>query len=183
MIEITKTEAEGLCIIKPKVFHDNRGYFVETYNFNELKKHGLQHVFVQDNQSFSKRGVLRGLHFQTSPYAQTKLVRVIQGKILDVAVDLRRDSKTFKKSFSTELSDENGLQFLIPKGFAHAFVVLSDTALVSYKCDDFYAPKNDGGLLYSDPELNIDWKLPADQLIVSDKDKKLPTLKEYLARG
>ncbi len=183
MIEVTKTEAEGLCIIKPKVFHDARGYFVETFNLSEFKKHGLPHVFVQDNQSFSKRGVLRGLHFQTAPHAQTKLVRAVNGKILDVVVDLRKDSKTFKKVFSVELSDENGLQLLVPKGFAHAFVVLSETALVAYKCDELYAPAHDGGLLYNDPDLNIDWRLPADELIVSDKDKKLPTLKEYLARG
>lgn len=183
MIEITKTEAEGLFVIKPKVFNDSRGYFVETYNLNTFKKHGLTHIFVQDNQSFSQRGTLRGLHFQLSPYAQTKLVRVIQGEILDVVVDLRKDSKTFKKVFYQELSEENGLQFLVPKGFAHGFVVLSETALVAYKCDDFYAPSHDGGIAFNDPDLKIDWCLPANQLVVSEKDKKHPTLKEYLNRG
>ena len=183
MIEVTKTEADGLCIIKSKVFADSRGYFVETFNLNEFRTHGLPHVFVQDNQSFSRKGVLRGMHLQSAPYTQTKLVRAVQGKILDVAIDLRRDSKTFKKVFTCDLSDENGLQFLVPKGFAHAFVVLTETALVSYKCDEFYVPKSDGGIIYNDPELNIDWKLPADQLVISDKDKALPTLKEYLARG
>lgn len=182
MIEVIKTEAEGLVLIKPRVFHDSRGYFVESFNSKDMKAQGLNYEFIQDNQSFSKRGVLRGLHFQSEPYAQTKLVRAVSGKILDFVVDLRKDSKTFKKTFSAELSEENGLQFLVPKGFAHAFVVLSETAIVSYKCDEYYAPAADGGILFSDLDLAIDWQIPKEQLIVSDKDKMLPTLKEYLAR-
>lgn len=183
MIEVKKTAAEGLVLIKPRVFTDSRGYFVEMFNARALEAQGLPSKFVQDNQSFSKRGVLRGLHFQRPPYAQTKLVRAIQGRILDVVVDLRPDSATFKQVFSFELSSETGWQLLVPKGFAHAFLVLSETALVAYKCDDFYAPESDGGIVYNDPDLAIEWPLPPGELIVSEKDQKLPTLKEHLSRG
>ena len=167
MIDVKETAAEGLVLIKPRVFTDSRGYFVETFNARALEAQGLPSKFVQDNQSFSKRGVLRGLHFQRAPYAQTKLVRAIQGRILDVVVDLRPDSATFKQVFS----------------FEHAFLVLSETALVAYKCDDFYAPESDGGIVYNDPDLAIEWPLPSSELIVSEKDQKLPTLKEHLSRG
>lgn len=180
MIEVTKTEFEGLCIIKPKVFYDDRGFFSETFNLSDFQKHGLNYNFIQDNQSFSKKGVVRGLHLQKDPHAQTKLVRVIHGKILDVAVDLRKNSKTFKKIFSIELSEENHLQLLIPKGFAHGFIALSETALVAYKCDELYSPTHDAGIAYNDADLQIDWRLPAVQLIISEKDKKHPTLREFL---
>ena len=147
---------EGLCIITPSVFGDNRGYFMETYNENDMKEAGINITFVQDNQSMSTKGVLRGLHFQKE-FPQTKLVRAIKGSVFDVAVDLRADSKTYGKWYGIELTEENKKQFLIPKGFAHGFLVLSDTAEFCYKCDDFYHPNDEGGLAWNDPEIGIEW--------------------------
>lgn len=147
---------EGLCVITPAVHGDSRGYFMETYNENDMKEKGINITFVQDNQSMSTKGVLRGLHFQKQ-FPQTKLVRVIKGSVFDVAVDLRSDSKTFGRWFGVELTEENKKQFLIPRGFAHGFLVLSDTAEFCYKCDDFYHPNDEGGLAWNDPEIGIDW--------------------------
>ena len=147
---------EGLCVITPSVFGDNRGYFMETYNENDMKEAGINITFVQDNQSMSTKGVLRGLHFQKE-FPQTKLVRAIKGSVFDVAVDLRADSKTYGKWYGIELTEENKKQLLIPKGFAHGFLVLSDTAEFCYKCDDFYHPNDEGGLAWNDPEIGIEW--------------------------
>ena len=167
-------EIEGLKVITPTVFGDDRGYFVETYNENDMKAAGMDYVFVQDNQSASKKGVLRGLHFQKE-FPQDKLVRVISGEVFDVAVDLREGSKTFGKWYGVRLSAENKKQFMIPKNFAHGFIVLSDYAEFCYKCDDFYHPNDEGGLLWSDPEIGVEWPMPegmtADDLTLSDKDK------------
>jgi len=174
-MNIIKTEFPGLVIVEPKVFGDARGYFFESYNEKVLSDIGIQTVFKQDNQSFSKYGVIRGLHFQKNPHAQTKLIRVIEGTIYDVALDLRKDSPMFGKWFGLELSAENKLQLYIPQGFAHGFSVLSEQAVILYKCDNFYNPQSEGGVLYKDPALNIDWKIDAAEAIVSDKDKILPT--------
>ena len=177
-IKVTPTYIDGLVIIEPKVFRDNRGYFVETYNENEFKENGIDAVFVQDNQSHSTKGVLRGLHFQKNN-PQGKLVRVIKGKVLDVAVDLRASSKTFGKWESVILSDENMLQFYIPEGFAHGFVVLSDEATFTYKCTRFYDPTDEGGILWNDPDIGVDWQLgDIEEVILSEKDKNRETLKE-----
>ena len=168
-----KTELEGLLIIEPKVFNDSRGYFYESYNESRFQDAGLKYIFVQDNQSKSAYGVIRGLHYQLEPYAQTKLIRVLQGKIFDVAVDIRKGSSTFGKWFGLELSEDNYKQLLIPKGFAHGFSVLSQTAVILYKCDDFYTPNAERGIIYNDKTLNIDWHVRPDDAIVSDKDKEL----------
>lgn len=170
----TRTEIDGVYIIEPKVFGDNRGYFMETYNENEFKSNGLNYSFVQDNQSKSKKGVLRGLHFQKI-HPQAKLVRVLEGEVLDVAVDLRKGSPTYGKHVSVILSEENKKMFLIPRGFAHGFVVLSETATFAYKCDDFYHPEEEGGILWNDPSLDIDWIYKGEP-ILSEKDKAHPTL-------
>ncbi len=175
-MEIETTGIEGLLIVKPRVFRDTRGYFFESYNDREMRKHGLHFSWVQDNQSRSVRGVIRGLHYQLEPFAQTKLVRVLRGTILDVAVDLRRDSPTYGQWKSLILSDENFLQLLIPKGFAHGFSVLSDEAVVFYKCDQFYHPASDKGIRYNDPALGIDWQVPEEEVIVSEKDRNLPLM-------
>ena len=177
-MEIQETGIEGLLVIRPRVFQDERGYFFESYNDRELRNQGLHYTWVQDNQSKSVYGVIRGLHFQLEPYAQTKLVRVLSGKILDVAVDLRKGSPTYGKWKSLILSEDNFLQLLIPKGFAHGFSVLSETAVVFYKCDQFYHPASDKGIRYDDPALAIDWQIPPDKIIVSEKDRNLPLLKE-----
>jgi dTDP-4-dehydrorhamnose 3,5-epimerase len=178
---LIKTDFKDLYIFEPKVFEDSRGYFFESFNQKTFESEtNLKFDFVQDNQSKSTYGTLRGLHFQKADAAQAKLVRVLSGRVLDVVVDLRPNSTTFKKSYSIELSAENKKQLFIPRGFAHGFVVLSETAEFFYKCDNYYNPQAEGGLLFSDPDLNIDWKVPHDQLILSDKDKKNPTLKEYL---
>ena len=171
-----KTEFPGLIIIEPSVYIDSRGYFFESYSERILNAHGIMDRFVQDNQSQSCYGVIRGLHYQLNPHAQTKLVRVLTGKILDVVVDIRTGSPTYGKTFSIELSDENNKQLLIPKGFAHGFSVLSETAAMMYKCDAFYNKESEGGILYNDAALNIDWQIPADKAIVSDKDQQQPTL-------
>lgn len=175
-MEFEKTKIEGVLIIKPKVFGDNRGFFMETYNENDFKAQGLNYVFVQDNHSKSTKGVLRGLHFQKK-HPQTKLVRVIRGEVFDVAVDLRKGSKTYGKWVGEVLSEDNKKMLLIPKGFAHGFVVLSDEAEFVYKCDDVYHPEDEGGIAYNDPEIGIDWPIK-DNLLLSEKDKKHPTLKE-----
>lgn len=172
----TKTEIDGVYIIEPKVFGDNRGYFMETYNENEFKAKGLDYTFVQDNQSKSKKGVLRGLHFQKT-YPQAKLVRVLEGEVFDVAVDLRKGSKTYGKWVGVVLSEENKKMFMIPRGFAHGFVVLSDTATFVYKCDEFYHPEDEGGIAWNDPDVAIDWQYKGEPLL-SEKDKKHPTLKD-----
>lgn len=177
-MEIITTPIEGLLIIEPKVFHDARGYFVETYNKQRYREAGIGAQFVQDNQSCSSFGVVRGLHFQRPPYTQAKLVCCTQGRVLDVAVDLRKDSKTFGQWFSVELTEENHRQFFIPRGFAHGFSVLSEKAVFTYKCDNLYHPEADGGLLLSDPALDIDWQVPTQQRIISDKDTKHPLLKD-----
>ena len=177
-ITVTPCDIEGLYVIEPTVFKDERGYFVETYNQNDMKEAGLDMVFVQDNQSMSTRGVLRGLHFQKQ-FPQGKLVRVVRGKVFDVAVDLRSDSKTYGKWFGVELSAENMKQFYIPEGFAHGFLVLSDEAEFCYKCTDFYHPGDEGGLAWNDPESGVEWPLEEGvDLIISEKDQKWKGLKD-----
>ena len=177
-ITVTPCDIEGLYVIEPTVFKDERGYFVETYNQNDMKEAGLDMVFVQDNQSMSTRGVLRGLHFQKQ-FPQGKLVRVVRGKVFDVAVDLRSDSKTYGKWFGVELSAENMKQFYIPEGFAHGFLVLSDEAEFCYKCTDFYHPGDEGGLAWNDPEIGVEWPLEeCVDLIISEKDQKWKGLKD-----
>ncbi len=173
-----KTKIDGLLIVEPKVFEDSRGYFFEAYNRQVFEKEGLHYDFVQDNQSFSTYGTVRGLHFQKGEAAQAKLVRVISGRVLDVAVDLRPGSLTFGKYEAVELTGENQRMFLIPRGFAHGFSVLSETALFTYKCDNFYNKAAEGGLLYNDPALGIDWQVPADKVVLSEKDKVHPKLAE-----
>lgn len=177
-ITVTPCDIEGLYVIEPTVFKDERGYFVETYNQNDMKEAGLDMVFVQDNQSMSTRGVLRGLHFQKQ-FPQGKLVQVVRGKVFDVAVDLRSDSKTYGKWFGVELSAENMKQFYIPEGFAHGFLVLSDEAEFCYKCTDFYHPGDEGGLAWNDPEIGVEWPLEEGvDLIISEKDQKWKGLKD-----
>ena len=171
-----KTDIDGVIIIEPKVFGDNRGYFMETYTETDFIKGGIDVKFVQDNQSKSKKGVLRGLHYQTQ-HSQSKLVRVIKGEVFDVAVDLRAGSKTFGKWVGVMLSEENKRQFFIPKNFAHGFLVLSDEAEFCYKCDDFYHPEAEAGLMWNDPDIGIDWPISDDMVILlSEKDKKHPSI-------
>ena len=177
-MKVTDTPLPGLKIIEPQVYDDQRGYFFESYSKLELAGAGIEFDFVQDNQSKSSYGVIRGLHYQLNPKAQTKLVRVLQGKIWDVALDVRKGSPGYGKWYGIELSDENKKQLLIPKGFAHAFSVLSETAVIFYKCDEFYAPNYDAGVRFDDPELGIDWKVEADKVILSQKDAGLPVLGE-----
>jgi dTDP-4-dehydrorhamnose 3,5-epimerase len=174
-MKISETGLEGLLIIEPKVFTDNRGYFFESYNEKILKEAGIDILFVQDNQSKSSRGVIRGLHYQLEPHAQTKLIRVLQGSIRDVAIDIRKGSPTFGKWFSIDLSDTNKKQLLVPKGFAHGFSVISETAVILYKCDDFYNPGSERGIIYNDASLGIDWGIATGDEIISDKDLKHPT--------
>lgn len=176
MFIFNNTEIEGVYVIEPKVFGDNRGYFMETYNKLEFKNNGLDYNFVQDNQSKSKKGVLRGLHFQKT-HPQAKLVRVLEGEVFDVAVDVRKGSKTYGKWVGVILSEENKKQFMIPRGFAHGFVVLSETAVFAYKCDDFYHPEDEGGIMWNDPDINIEWPYKGE-LLLSEKDKVHPLLKE-----
>jgi dTDP-4-dehydrorhamnose 3,5-epimerase len=178
-MRVEQTPLKDCYIIHNTVFKDNRGYFFESFNqqkFSQLT--GLDIHFVQDNQSSSVKGVLRGLHFQKGDAAQAKLVRVLQGSVLDVAVDLREDSPTYGQHFTIELTDESNTQLFIPRGFAHGFVVLSDTAVFFYKCDNFYDKQAEGGLMYNDPQLNIDWRLPDSELILSEKDLENPLLKD-----
>lgn len=177
--KITKCEIDGLYIIEPKVFYDDRGYFMETYNQSEFEKLGLDMKFVQDNESKSKKGVLRGLHFQKN-YPQGKLVRVIKGVVYDVAVDIRKGSNTFGKWVGVELSEENKKQFYIPEGFAHGFLVLSDEAQFVYKCTNFYHPEDEDGIIYNDSSINISWPISENMKIkISEKDKKWGGLEEY----
>jgi dTDP-4-dehydrorhamnose 3,5-epimerase len=173
---IIKTAFPGLVIFEPTVIKDSRGYFFESYSERVFHAEGITDRFVQDNQSKSSFGVIRGLHYQLNPHAQTKLVRVLTGKILDVAVDIRNGSPTYGKAFSLELSAENNKQLLIPKGFAHGFSVLSETAEVMYKCDEFYHKESEAGIFYNDAALNIDWQIPADKAIISEKDLQQPSL-------
>lgn len=173
-MNLEQTFIKDLVVLTPSVFEDERGYFFEAYNKMKLADLGIYIDFVQDNQSFSKKGTLRGLHYQNPPFAQTKLVRVLQGEIMDVAVDLRKDSPTFGKHFSIVLSSENKKQLLIPHGFAHGFSVLSETAVVLYKCDQYYNKPSEGGIRYDDPTLNIDWGMDLKDAIVSEKDLILP---------
>ncbi|MBR2298462.1 MAG: dTDP-4-dehydrorhamnose 3,5-epimerase [Bacteroidales bacterium] len=178
-MEVIKTEIDGVLIIEPKVFGDHRGYFFESFNEREFAlKTGQELHFVQDNESKSCYGVVRGLHFQKGEKAQAKLVRVIKGRVLDVAVDIRPDSPTFGKYVSAELTAENHRQFFIPKGFAHGFAVLSPEVVFQYKCDEFYCPEAEGAIAWNDPDLAIDWKLPAEDVILSDKDRRHPNLKD-----
>lgn len=174
-----QTAFPGLIIFEPAVFEDSRGYFFESYNQNLFAEAGIDIDFVQDNQARSSYGVLRGLHFQSPPYTQTKLVRVLSGTILDVVVDIRQGSPTYGQVYTIELSAENKKQLLVPKGFAHGYSVLSPTAEVFYKCDAFYNKASEGGILYNDAQLGIDWQLPADAIVVSDKDKVYPTFANH----
>jgi len=176
-----KLEIPDVVLIKPRVFEDERGFFMETYKKSDFEKAGIKGEFIQDNHSKSKYGVLRGLHFQKEPYAQAKIVRCIRGVIYDVAVDLRKDSPTFGEYVGVILSEYNKYQLYIPRGFAHGFVVLSDVAEVAYKVDNVYAPDYEGGLIWNDPDVDIQW--PIEDPILSEKDKKWPTLKELIQRG
>jgi len=179
-MKITKTGIADLLVLEATVFKDDRGYFFESFRDSRLSGEGLEYHFIQDNQSRSSYGVIRGLHYQTGAHAQAKLVRVISGKILDVAVDLRPGSASYGKWFGLELSDENFLQLLIPRGFAHGFSVLSESAIVFYKCDNYYNKEAEAGIRYNDPLLHIDWQIPDGRVQVSDKDLNLPYLKEAL---
>lgn len=178
-MEVIKTEIEGVVIIEPKIFGDERGYFFESFNAAEFaRKVGVNTVFVQDNESKSKYGVLRGLHFQKGEFAQSKLVRVVEGRVIDVAVDIRRGSPTFGKHVAVELSKDNKRQLFIPRGFAHGFAVLSEEAVFQYKCDNFYAPDHEGAIAWNDPKIGIDWQIRPEDAVLSEKDKKHPTLDE-----
>lgn len=178
-MNIIKTDLEGVLIIEPDVFGDDRGYFYESFNAKRFKEQtGIDVNFVQDNESKSKYGVVRGLHFQKGDYAQTKLVHVARGRILDIALDIRKDSPTYGRHVAIELSDQNHRQLYISKGFAHGFSVLSDEAVFQYKCDNYYAPQSEGGILWNDPAISIDWQIPISDIVLSEKDKKHPLLKD-----
>ena len=184
MINVIKTKIDGVVIIEPKVFGDARGYFFESFSerdFNEamtpILGHGIK--FVQDNESMSSYGVMRGLHFQTMPYTQSKLVRCVKGAVLDVAVDIRKGSPTYGQHVAVELTEDNHRQFFVPRGFAHGFAVLSETAVFQYKCDNFYAPANDGGVSIVDDNLGIDWRIPVEKALLSEKDTKHDLLKDF----
>ena len=177
-MEIIKTEIEGVVILEPRVFGDSRGYFMDSYSERDFNSKVREVKFVQDNESLSSYGVVRGLHFQKPPYAQSKLVRAVKGKVLDVAVDIRKESPTFGKHVAVELSADNHRQVFIPRGFAHGFAVLSDEAVLQYKCDNFYSPEHEGSVAWNDPELGIDWQIPFDKVILSAKDQNCPKLKD-----
>ena len=177
-MQIVKTEIEGVLIIEPRVFGDNRGYFFESFSERAFSEKVAQVNFVQDNESKSCYGVVRGLHFQKPPYTQAKLVRVVKGAVLDVVVDIRKGSPTFGKHVAVELNEDNHRQLYVPHGFAHGFAVLSDEAVFQYKCDNFYEPESEGAIAWDDPDLGIDWKIPADKIILSEKDKAHPCLKD-----
>ncbi|MBA6156304.1 dTDP-4-dehydrorhamnose 3,5-epimerase [Tenacibaculum sp. S7007] len=174
----TKTDIPEVVIIEPKIFDDGRGYFFESFNQKEFEENIGEITFIQDNESKSSKGVLRGLHFQKPPFSQAKLVRCIQGKVLDVVVDVRKNSPTYGKYIAVELSEENKKQLFVPRGFAHGFIVLSDTAVFSYKVDNIYAPECDSGIKWNDEILNIDWKIAIDEIILSEKDQQLQSFKE-----
>lgn len=179
-MKVRKTDIQDLLVIELEIYGDSRGYFFESFSKKKFEAAtGVQADFVQDNESKSAYGVIRGLHFQKDPHAQAKLVRVVRGKVLDVAVDLRPDSPTYGRYHVEELSEDNHLQMFIPKGFAHGFSVLSDDAVLQYKCDGYYNPESEGGIAWNDPDLNIDWGIPAEKVILSAKDKDRQTLKEY----
>lgn len=177
-MKIIETAIEGVVIIEPRLFKDERGYFFESFSQREFEEKIRKISFVQDNESKSSYGVLRGLHFQKPPYAQSKLVRVIKGAVLDVAVDIRKGSPTFGKHVAVELTEENHLQLFIPRGFAHGFSVLSQEVIFQYKCDNFYAPQSEGALAWDDSDLNINWRIPTNQIILSEKDKHHEKLKD-----
>ena len=178
-MEIIKTKIEGVVILEPRIFKDARGYFFESFSQREFEEKVCKTTFVQDNESYSSYGVVRGLHFQKPPFTQAKLVRVIKGAVLDIAVDLRKSSPTYGQHVAVELTEENHRQLFIPHGFAHGFAVLSDEVLFQYKCDNYYAPQSEGGILWNDLQLNIDWRIPADKIILSEKDTKHPLFKDY----
>ena len=178
-MNLIKTDIEGVVVIEPKVFGDNRGYFFESFSEREFCEKVAQVRFVQDNESKSRYGVLRGLHFQKPPHAQSKLVRVIKGAVLDVAVDIRKGSPTFGKHVAVELTEDNHRQMFIPRGFAHGFVVLSEEVIFQYKCDNFYAPEADGGISIKDESLGIDWQIPTESALLSEKDLKHLCLKDF----
>ena len=178
-MEVIKTAIEGLFIIEPKVFNDSRGYFFESFSQREFEEKVRKINFVQDNESMSSYGVMRGLHFQRPPFTQSKLVRCVKGKVLDVAVDIRKGSPTYGQHVAVELSEENHRQFFVPRGFAHGFAVLSETAVFQYKCDNFYAPEADGGISIKDDSLGIDWQIPTENAILSGKDIKHVCLKDF----
>ena len=178
-MEVIKTAIDGVVIIEPKVFKDQRGYFFESFSQREFEAKVRKINFVQDNESMSSYGVMRGLHFQRPPYTQSKLVRCVKGRVLDVAVDIRKGSPTYGQHVAVELSEDNHRQFFVPRGFAHGFAVLSDTAIFQYKCDDFYAPQADGGISIKDESLGIDWKIPTDMAILSEKDTLHSCLKDF----
>lgn len=177
-MEVIKTEIEGVVIIEPRIFKDERGYFYESFSQREFEEKVCRTTFVQDNQSKSSYGVLRGLHFQKPPYCQSKLVRCIKGAVLDVAVDIRKGSPTFGKYVAVELTEDNHRQFFVPRGFAHGFAVLSDEAVFQYKCDNFYNKESEGSVAWDDPLLAIDWRIPADKVLLSEKDKQSKNLSE-----
>ena len=180
MINVIKTGIEGVFVIEPKVFGDDRGYFLESFNAKEFKeKTGTEVTFVQDNESKSRYGVLRGMHFQLPPYTQSKLVRVVKGKVLDVVVDIRKGSPTYGKYEMCELTEDNHRQFFVPKGMAHGFAVLSDEAIFQYKCDEFYHPEAEGAIAWNDPDLGIEWPIDSTDVILSEKDKHHPFLKDF----
>lgn len=178
-MEVIKTDIEGVVIIEPRVFKDERGYFFESFSQREFERKIGKFNFVQDNESRSSYGVMRGLHFQLPPYTQSKLVRCVRGSVLDVAVDIRRGSPTFGRHVATELTEENHRQLFIPRGFAHGYSVLSDVAVFQYKCDNFYAPQADGGIQICDDSLGIDWRIPGNRVVLSPKDVKHPFLKDF----
>ena len=178
-MEVIKTAIEGLVIIEPKVFKDARGYFFESFSQREFEQKVRKINFVQDNESMSSYGVMRGLHFQRPPYSQSKLVRCVKGRVLDVAVDIRKGSPTYGKHVAVELSEDNHRQFFVPRGFAHGFVVLSETAIFQYKCDNFYAPEADGGINIKDESLGIDWQIAMEDALLSEKDLKHLCLKDF----
>lgn len=180
-MEIIKTKIEGVVILEPRIFRDARGYFFESFSQREFEEKVCGTTFVQDNESYSSYGVVRGLHFQKPPFTQAKLVRVIKGAVLDIAVDLRKSSPTYGQHVAVELTEENHRQLFIPHGFAHGFAVLSNEVLFQYKCDNYYTPQSEGGILWNDPQLNIDWRIPADKIILSEKDTKHPLFKDYLS--
>ena len=177
-MEIIKTEIEGVVILEPRIFKDERGYFFESFSQREFDEKVMPIRFVQDNESMSTYGVMRGLHYQKMPYTQSKLVRCTHGKVLDIVVDIRKGSPTFGQHVAVELSDNNHRQLFIPRGFAHGFAVLSDVAVFQYKCDNFYAPQAEAGIQLRDEELGIDWKIPASEAILSEKDKNYPFLRD-----
>ena len=179
-MNVIKTDIEGPFIIEPRIFGDARGYFFESFNARDFSQQtGLDVAFVQDNESRSSRGVLRGLHFQKPPYAQSKLVRVVEGRVVDVAVDIRKGSPTYGRHVAVELTGDNHRQFFVPKGFAHGFVVLSEVALFQYKCDEFYHPEAEGAIAWNDPTLAIDWPIGADEVLLSERDKHHPLFADF----